>query len=84
MGTNIIEFETFKVFPNPTQNVWNVNANKQVLNSIQIFDILGKQVLSLNPETNNAVIDATNLSNGLYFAKVNTDRGSSTLKLIKK
>jgi len=84
LGTNNIEFETFKVFPNPTQNVWNVNTNKQVLNSIQIFDILGKQVLTLNPNASNVVIDATKLSNGIYFAKINTDKGSSILKLIKK
>jgi len=83
LSVNDFELTPVKAFPNPTDNVWNIKTNNLTFNSIQVFDVLGKQVLSLNPETNNAVIDATNLSNGLYFAKVNTDKGSSTLKLIK-
>lgn len=83
LGVETAELAQFNVYPNPSQSVWNVKTNNQTLNSIQVFDILGKQVLTLNPKANNAVIDATNLSNGLYFAKVNTDKGSSTLKLIK-
>ena len=83
LGTDEFEISGLNVYPNPSKNVWNVKTNNQTLNSIQVFDILGKQVLTLNPKANNAVIDATNLSNGLYFAKVNTDKGSSTLKLIK-
>ena len=83
LGLKNVEITQLKVFPNPSESIWNVKTNNQILNSIQVFDILGKQVLTLNPNATNAVIDATNLSNGLYFAKVKTDEGSSTLKLIK-
>ena len=83
LSVDDFKMSSFKAFPNPSESVWNVKTNNQILNSIQVFDVLGKQVLTLNPNTNNAVIDATNLSNGLYFARINTDKGSSTLKLIK-
>jgi hypothetical protein len=83
LGVKNVELSQLNVYPNPSESIWNVKTNNQILNSIQVFDILGKQVLTLNPNATNAVIDATNLSNGLYFAKVKTDNGSSILKLIK-
>jgi len=72
------------VYPNPTLNVWNVKTSAQTINSIQVFDILGKQVLTLNPNTQDAVIDASTLNSGLYFAKVNSDAGTQTLKLVRE
>ena len=54
------------------------------MSSIQVFDILGKQVLSLTPEATEAKIDASVLKSGLYFAKINTDNGSSSLKLVRQ
>ncbi|AGC78021.1 putative secreted protein (Por secretion system target) [Nonlabens dokdonensis] len=79
MDTTVI-----KVYPNPTQQVWNVTSSNQVLNSIEVFDVLGKQVLSLRPNANDTIIDATALTNGLYIAKITTDTGSKSLKLLKK
>ena len=49
-----------------------------------MFDVLGKNVMSLNPSSNEAVIDGSSLGLGLYFAKVSSDFGTSTLKLVKK
>ncbi len=72
------------VYPNPTLNVWNIKTSNQTINSIQVFDILGKQVLTLNPNTQDAVIDGSTLNSGMYFAKVSSDAGTQTLKLVKE
>jgi hypothetical protein len=56
----------------------------EAINSIQVYDILGKVVLTMNPNANEAQIDASGLNTGLYFAKVNSAVGSKTIKLIKK
>ena len=79
------EFSTFNfsVFPNPTANNWNVKSNS-IIRSITVYDILGKQVWTLNPNVENAVIDATTLNSGLYFAKLHSDFGTKTLKLVKE
>ncbi|MCK8479831.1 T9SS type A sorting domain-containing protein [Psychroserpens algicola] len=73
----------FSVFPNPTANVWNVNSTQQI-KSIEVYDVLGKQVIAMNPNTNEATIDTSNLVSGLYVAKISSDKGSKTMKLIKK
>ena len=85
LSTDEISLVTdFNVYPNPTQNVWNVKTNNIDITSIQVFDVLGKQVLNLNPNATEAAINATNLINGMYFAKINTTSGSKSIKLIKK
>jgi len=74
---------SFLAYPNPSANNWNVKSNQNIT-SIQVFDTLGKQVLSLTPNTQEFVIDATSLNNGLYFARLHSEAGTETLKLIKK
>lgn len=72
-----------KIYPNPTISNWILNTNSRIV-EIEIFDILGKIVKTLNPDTTEVVIDGTAFQNGLYFANIRTLDGISTLKLIKK
>lgn len=81
---NISNFDIFKevnVFPNPTKNTLNIQTkNNFELKEIIIFNVLGKKVLN----SNNSTIDISSFSNGLYFAKIITNKGFITKKLIKK
>lgn len=72
----------FKVFPNPSSNVWTINSNKQI-NEIQLFDVLGKTISTVNPNSLNAEINAASLNKGIYFAIISTANGSESIKLIK-
>lgn len=86
--TDILNNEEFElsevsVYPNPTNNNWNIKTNNSTINSIQVFDLLGKQVLNLTPNSSETLIDASGLNNGIYFAKVSTDLGTKSIKLIK-
>ena len=73
----------FELFPNPTIDSWNIKTNNERISSIKVYDMLGKSVLSFSPNNTEAKIDASTLKSGLYFAKIATDNGSSSLKLIK-
>lgn len=85
LATKNFTSSNFKVFPNPTTDNWNfVSNNNLQINSIQVVDILGKVVLSKNTTSNNVSIDASTLTNGIYFAKVATDATVETVKLVKK
>jgi hypothetical protein len=81
----ISDFETteFKVYPNPTQNVWNIESNNQIVNSIQIFDMLGNYVMSMNPNSDEFQIDASTFNAGLYLVRIESNAGIKTIKLIK-
>ena len=84
LGAKDFDLDSFSLFPNPTQDSWTLKTKIENIASINVFDILGKSVLSLSPNTSEATINGSNLKSGLYFAQVKTANGISTLKLVKK
>ncbi len=78
-------FEQFKLYPNPTKNVWVFENQNVSIKSVQIFDAFGKTVLELNPNSTQVNVSAQVLSKGLYLAKVGLVDGSeTTIKIIKQ
>lgn len=84
LGLNDLDLITFKAYPNPTTNSWMVSTKNINITSIQIVDILGKNVMTLNPNASDVVIDASALNAGVYFAQIKTVSGLTSLKLVKK
>lgn len=70
----------FTIYPNPVQNTLTVDA-REAVNSIKVFDVLGKQMLTAQ---NSNIIDVSTLEKAIYFAQIQTDSGSSTKKFIKE
>jgi hypothetical protein len=83
LGTQDLTKASFKSFPNPTSDSWTVQSKDVKITSINVFDVLGKEVLSLSANTSKATIIGTNLKSGIYFAKINTENGTSSIKLVK-
>lgn len=83
LGTEDFELTSFNSFPNPAGDSWTVKSNNINISSIHVFDILGKNVLSLTPNKREVKIDVTGLHSGLYFAKINTESGTKNVKFIK-
>jgi hypothetical protein len=84
LNTKNFEIASLNVYPNPTQNSWTVKTNNIQMLNITVFDVLGKNVLSLSPNASEATINGLNLKSGLYFAQIKTANGLSSIKLIKK
>ncbi|WP_179008939.1 T9SS type A sorting domain-containing protein [Winogradskyella forsetii] len=83
LSTNEFAAADFKVYPNPTKNNWNVESNTTIT-SISVYDILGKRVSTLSPNTNDVEISTENIQSGIYFARIEGSNGSKTVKLIKE
>ncbi len=84
LSADDFKLSSFKTYPNPTQDSWVVKSKSQKISSIQVYDILGKQVLSLTPDTSEAIINGSGLKAGLYFAKIKSDNSLQSIKLVKK
>jgi len=82
LSTSGFEIPNFKFFPNPSCTVWNLQSS-QVMSKVLLFDVLGKVVTIINPNTTWASIEANTLDKGVYFAKISTANGTQTIKLIK-
>lgn len=71
------------IAPNPVENVLNIQTtNNQKIKSVSIADATGKIVLTDNSQ--NQSIEVSQLQQGVYFATVVTDAGTSTKKIMKK
>lgn len=71
---NAITKDDFKVYPNPSKNVFHIKTN-QKLNYI-IYDVFGRTIL----KSNKTSFDLNNYSSGVYFLK----NENITLKIIKE
>jgi hypothetical protein len=83
LSNSDFNFTEFSVKPNPTSNIWTVTGQNQI-NKIEVFDILGKTVLSLQPNEMEVQLDATSLKSGLYLARIASEQGVKTIKLVKE
>ncbi|TRW27470.1 T9SS type A sorting domain-containing protein [Flavobacterium zepuense] len=81
-GTANFSKVSIMVYPNPTQSVWNFTSENDI-QSIEITDVSGKNILTVNPKNKEANINVSGLSSGLYFAKIIIDNSYSTIKLLK-
>lgn len=68
------------LYPNPANDVLNIQTDATI-ESITISDITGKTVLI--KKNQGAGIDVSKLTPGVYIVTINSDKGSSTKKLIK-
>lgn len=84
LATNTFTARNFNVSPNPTNNYWKFTTNNnEQISSIQVIDMLGKVVSTVTPNSGSASVDASNLNTGIYFAKVASENGVATVKLVK-
>lgn len=84
LGFKDFSEKPFKIYPNPSKDQWTIKSSNIIMTSIELFDVLGKKVWSLTPNTVEVKIDASGLISGLYFAKIETAIGSKSVKLIKQ
>jgi Zn-dependent metalloprotease len=84
LGINDISLnENIKIYPNPTTGIFSIQSTLDENIKVEIFDILGKQVLKtyiVGKGINS--IDASDLSKGIYLLKLINEKHSTTQKLI--
>jgi hypothetical protein len=76
-------FSNVKIYPNPTANQWNVSLGNVAASSLQLSDISGKVIVSMNNILSDVSIDASALQQGVYFATLRGENGQKTFKLVK-
>jgi hypothetical protein len=79
--TDVAAFNQIQVFPNPTHGQFQVKANMDEAQNvdIQVINLLGQVILTKqinNVSTVHETIDLTNFPNGQYFIKVQSENGA--------
>ena len=69
-GINDIKNSNIKIYPNPTNDIINIEGlNKNENNTIQIFDVQGKLVIT-KTINEKGTIDLSELNKGIYVIKI--------------
>ena len=73
--------DNISVYPNPVQDRLYIEAETQ---NIEIYDIFGRRQVTETPShQGNVAIDVENLKAGIYFVKINTEKGNIVKRIIK-
>ena len=84
ISINNISNNTFAIYPNPNNGVFNIVTTNNASNKITITDISGKLVYENNTNTNNILVDLNNVNKGIYFVKIFNEAGVKIEKIIIK
>ena len=75
------EISGLNVYPNPVKNgTLYISSDSASAKSVEIYDILGKQVL--NAKTSNNAVNVSSLTSGSYIVKITEEGKTDTKKLI--
>jgi len=73
---------TFNIYPNPSQDVINIDSNCS-LYQVELFDILGAKVVLKQHLKLESQIDIRHLSSGVYYLNVKSANSSLFKKFVK-
>jgi len=78
--------DEFAVYPNPTSSVLNIQSKlNTTISEVNVYDLLGKQLLNKKMAVSTTEIDMTNYSPGLYLLEVVSENNQKSVhKIIKK
>ncbi len=83
LSTNKEQINGFNLYPNPASKGYvNISSNNNATMAVNVFDVLGKQVLS--QEVRNNRLDVTSLTPGIYILRATQDNAITTRKLVIK
>jgi thiol-disulfide isomerase/thioredoxin len=66
---------SLSIYPNPVKDVLTIDG---IYNSVNIYDVFGKLVLTSQTQK---TIDVSTLSNGIYMLEINTEQAVKTKKI---
>ncbi|WMW78255.1 leucine-rich repeat domain-containing protein [Flavobacterium sp. 20NA77.7] len=84
LNANSFVFENeFALYPNPVKDNFAIKTkNSLEIQSLEIYNTLGQIVLAIPRFSEN--VDVSSLQRGTYLVKVNTEKGSSGVRIIKE
>ena len=86
LSINSIQIENISIYPNPVNNILNINIGSNSDLNYSIFNITGQTIIKGIFDNSINGIDFSTLSEGIYFLKVFDTQlnKQNTYKLIKK
>jgi hypothetical protein len=72
-----------KIYPNPTRGELIIENGELKIENVEFDDVFGRNVLSHQFSTFNFQLSIFHLPSGIYFVRIQTDKGVITRKVVK-
>lgn len=83
LNENDINSNSIKIYPNPSKGEFNIQSHLDEVITVEISDILGKNVVSsFQIEKGVSKVNTSNISTGVYILKFSNKNGTYSQKLI--
>jgi len=80
-----LSFNNFKLYPNPTRDRWVFENPSSSIESIVVYDAVGKLIYQSQPNEKKAYVSAQTFEQGLYLAKIRlVNQSETTVRIIKQ
>jgi hypothetical protein len=83
LGNEEFGNDSIQIYPNPASSTVNINVNINI-KTIELIDVQGRILVSKTVNESQFILDVSDYAKGIYYVKVNTDKGSKIEKLVKK
>lgn len=83
IGLNETVQTSFDLYPNPTDGLININADKDI-SKVWIYNLSGQQLIYRKVEGSSLVMNLQSLSPGVYFMELLTEHGILRRKIIRR
>jgi hypothetical protein len=77
------EFENLKYYPNPVENVLNIESNSPI-SKVEVYNSNGQLLFESKFSKSNVSVDFKKYATGVYLINVTNDDNKKTFKVIKK
>ena len=84
VGIDNYLLNSIKLYPNPANDVVNVQCTMYNVQSVEVIDVYGKVIKTMSVTENPTRINVSGLANGMYFVRVTTEQGVVTKQFVKR
>ncbi|WP_298117595.1 T9SS type A sorting domain-containing protein [Flavobacterium sp.] len=82
LGSEEFSISKIIVYPNPVKDILNISLDKEIT-VVSIYNLLGQEVMIKSVNSNQTLMDISNLSAGTYLVKVASGNEVKTVKVVK-
>jgi hypothetical protein len=83
-NVNSVMSKSFSVYPNPMNEIANISLSNGKIQEITICDMTGKVLISEKYNSSKKQINISNLMNGMYTIKIQSESKIYTTKVLKR
>ncbi|MFD0933517.1 S8 family serine peptidase [Psychroflexus salinarum] len=86
LSSNVFDSADIGLYPNPVRQTLflELGTSQISVDKVKVYDMRGKQLMTLSIKENNASIDVSSLASGNYFLIMSSGKDSLTKRFIKK